>query len=171
MQRKLKFGLKIGEIIFKQKNDKKTEIGEEEATLLECNLCLGCNSENMIKYVNCKLKGTKNQQIGYYKDCDTILCLKCKERIENTFNKGDIVRFKYEKKTGYKKKTIYNTGKILFIEDLYYNIYCTISKSNIRLKRNGILYKLNTCPWCRSHRLRDWHKNTKKFPKVKRCRL
>lgn len=169
MQRKLKFGLKFDEITFKKKIYKKIEI--DEPTLLECNLCNECKTENMVKYVNCKLKGTKNKQIGYYKDCDTIICLDCKEKIEKTFSEGDIVRFKYGKKIRYKKKTVYCTGKILFIGEIYYNIYCNISQTVISIKRDGILYKLNTCPWCRSHRLHDWRKNTKKFSKIKRCRL
>ena len=172
MQRKTKFGFKICEITFKKNESKKNENKEKDSKLIECNLCLGYNSKNMIKYVNCKLKGTKNEKIGYYKDCDTALCLDCKGKIENIFNKGDIVMYRYEKKIRNIKKTTYNTGKVLFIEDSdYYNIYCTKSESFIRIKRKNILYKLNTCPWCRSHRLHDWHKNTKKFPKKKRCSL
>jgi hypothetical protein len=46
-----------------------------------------------------------------------------------------------------------------------YNIRVGDKYFNVNIK--NILYKLNTCPWCRSHRLRDWHKNSKKFSKTK----
>ena len=127
----------------------------------------------MIKYVNCRLKGIKNKKIGYYKYCDTAICTNCIKNQEQNIINGDVVRFKYEKKIGYrKKKTIYNTGKILACykngSDIIYNIYCTKASLFLKIKRKDIMYKLNTCPWCESHRLCDWRKNTKKFPKKKR---
>jgi len=170
-QRKLKFGLKIGEIVIEQIYIKKPK--EEEEVLLKCCLCDEHCVDNMIKYVNCRLKGIKNKKIGYYKYGDTAICTNCIKNQEQNITNGDVVRFKYEKKIGYRnKKTIYNTGKISACDkngsDIIYNIYCTKASLFLKIKQKDILYKLNTCPWCESHRLRDWRKNTQKFPKKKR---
>ena len=170
-KRKLKFGFDFGEIVIKQIHEKPRE--EEEDVLFKCCLCNEDCVENMIKYVNCRLKGIKNKKIGYYKYCDTAICTNCIKKQEQNITNGDDVGFKYEKKIGYrKKKTIYNIGKIFACDkigsDTIYNIYCTKASLFIKIKQKDIMYKLNTCPWCESHRLCDWRKNTQKFPKKKR---
>jgi hypothetical protein len=172
IQRKLKFGLIFGEIVIEHIYIKKPK-EEEECALLKCCLCKEHCVDDMIKYVNCRLKGIKNKKIGYYKYCDTAICTNCIKNQEQNITKGDVVRFKYEKKIGYrKKKTIYNTGKISACDkngsDIIYNIYCTKGKLILKIKQKDIMYKLNTCPWCESHRLCDWRKNTQKFSKTKK---
>ena len=120
----------------------------------------------MINYSNCILKGIKTQKIGRYKDCDISICIDCKKRCEE-IKKGDKVRFNYEVKKGRKFKKYYKTG-IIEVCDKKTNYFEIVSENCLYyLKKENIMYKFDTCPWCRSHRLRDWHKNTKKFPKIK----
>tara|TARA_X000000368_G_C22581838_1_gene515425 strand:- start:4 stop:510 length:507 start_codon:yes stop_codon:yes gene_type:complete len=168
MSRKTKFGFDLGEIIVstkKQKETKKIKLEEQ----IVCSICQEYNNEGLIKYVNCKLQGTKDKKIGYYKHCDNPICSSCIVRCEEK-KVGDMVRFKFLKKIqymcGYKYKTCYATGKIIEFYNNIVLIECKNSSEKVSIK--NILYKLNTCPWCRSHRLIKWQKNTKKYPKKKK---
>ena len=172
MLRKLKFGLNLNEIIINPLCVK-IPTKKEEDSIVKCSLCQEWTFNNGIRYSNCKLKGTKKEKIGRYKDCDIPICSNCIEqckviRLRNT------VRFKYTRVVrqnmwGIKiKKTFYRNGEVKQLPNNQYNSYnilCDGEYFNVNIK--NILYKLNTCPWCRSHRLRDWHKNSKKFSKTK----
>ena len=168
MLRKTKFGVNYQEIIVstqKLKDPKKRKPKEQ----IVCSICQEYNSESLIKYVNCKLKGTKDKKIGYYKHCDNPICISCIVKCEEK-KVGDMVRFKFLKKVkygwAYKYKTCYATGKIIEFYNNIVLIECKNSSKKVSIK--NILYKLNTCPWCRSHRLIKWQKNTKKYPKKKK---
>jgi hypothetical protein len=164
MQRKTKFGVKLNEIIITQKKVKKT-YEEDSDNIIRCQICEEYNVDNGIRYSNCILKGTKKEKIGRYKHCDKAICIHCIKECEK-LKVRNTVRFKYQEIKRRKKRTFYKTGIIDNFDKN--NIINIVSGDYIyALKKENILYKLKTCPWCVSHRLRDWHNNIKKFPKIK----
>ena len=167
--RKTKFGINLDEIIIKSPLDLKKKIIPLYNEVL-CSLCQENKPDPCINYVNCKLQGTKDIQIGRYKNNDMPICFECMIRCEK-IKKNDTVKFHYLKKTKKRWNCVYiksfDIGKIL---DIYNDTYLISFKNKkIELIKKNILYKLNTCPWCRSHRFIRWQLNTKKFPK-KRCK-
>jgi hypothetical protein len=168
--RKTKFGINLDEIIIKSPLDLKKKIIPLCKEVL-CSLCQENKTDPCINYVNCKLQGTKKIQIGRYKGNDLPICSRCIVQCEKVKVK-DTVKFYYLKKTKkrwgrfiYKKS--FNVGEVI---DIYDNVYLIkLKNKEIEVTRGNIIHKLNTCPWCRSHRFIRWQLNTQKFPK-KKCK-
>ena len=178
MLRKLKFGLNFNEIIINPLCVKKT-VKNEEDSLVKCSIfrkkCKIKWCKNEITVFNFHVGHNIPRSKGGSLNLNNLvpICSNCIEqckviRLRNT------VRFKYTRVVrrniwGVKiKKTFYRNGRVKQLPNNQYNSYnilCDGEYFNVNIK--NILYKLNTCPWCRSHRLRDWHKNSKKFSKTK----
>ena len=99
----IKFGLNLGEIVLQKKKQKEEKIQDED-NLIVCEICQEYNIDSMIKYINCKLKGTKNKKIGRYKSNDMAICIHCIQQCE-VRKVGDIVGFKYRVKKYHTYKT------------------------------------------------------------------
>lgn len=167
--RSIKFGIKLGEIIIQCPTNLQEPKKQPLCQEVLCRLCEESNDE--MKYVNCILQGTKKIQIGRYKGNDLPICSRCIVQCEKVKVK-DTVKFYYLKKTKkrwgrfiYKKS--FNVGEVI---DIYDNVYLIkLKNKEVEVTRGNIIHKLNTCPWCRSHRFIRWQLNTQKFPK-KKCK-
>jgi hypothetical protein len=168
---KPKFGYNFDEIVIKKKRQGKSQ-EEDVNNEIVCSICQELINENNIRYVNCKLRGTKKEKIGRYKDCDKAICLECIQRCEE-IRVGDTVKFKYILRKGRRGRRqsfmiVEKKGKVEQINKS--SVILTDKDYEYNVKMENIQYKCNTCPYCRSHRLRRWQKNTQKFPKTKKCK-
>jgi len=170
MLRKIKFGLNLGEVTIKQKQTKKNEhpVKNKENIDVVCSICQ--EHHRSMFYVNCKLKGVKFEKIGRYKCCDNPICLNCIKRCEEV-KVGSEVMFKYKVRKPYSSRrsfyTICKRGTVDYIGS-HGNIIVIAENYEYNLKEENIMYKLNTCPWCRSHLLNHWTYNKEKYPKTKK---
>jgi len=173
MFRKTKFGLNLDEIIIEHKKENKEKIIDVDKQVV-CEICQESVDEKNIRYVNCKLEGTKFKKIGRYKYCDKTICRNCIERCEE-IKVGSDIMFQYTiKKTNRRRTprrtsfmTVYKSGTVDDIGDGR-TIIVNSGISQYELKWEDILYKCNTCPWCRSHQLLHWKFHKEKYPKTKK---
>tara|TARA_B100000795_G_C22785678_1_gene434495 strand:+ start:1610 stop:2176 length:567 start_codon:yes stop_codon:yes gene_type:complete len=155
------------EIICKQKIIKKTPC-EKPIELITCTRCDKNHTKDQSRFINCRLKGIKKEKIGYYKNEDKAICLDCIKKYK-VAKLGDKVMVKYTVfKRGIWRKVpheVYATGQLIEIKNPDNSvIVIKIKNKEIKLKRENILYKFNSCPCCHKHRIIRWQKNTKKFP-------
>ena len=170
MLRKVKFGLNLGSDIIISKKENKENTTHEIDAQIKCSLCEEYNHTDLIYYSNCKLKGVKFEKIGRYKCCDNPICLNCIKRCEEV-KVGSEVMFKYKVRKPYSSRrsfyTICKRGTVDYIGS-HGNIIVIAENYEYNLKEENIMYKLNTCPWCRSHLLNHWTYNKEKYPKTKK---
>ena len=180
MMRKIKFGLNLGDIVVATKKEnnvnKENIVKSNTDNQLVCSICQETNLDKIMCFVNCKLKGIKYEQIGRYKDCDKTMCLKCIEKCEE-INVGSEVMFKYtitkkNRRRLQRRTSFYTVQKKGTIVDVASNGNIIINSGDwdYILKEKNIMYKCNTCPWCRSHELHHWKIYKETYPKIKKSK-